>query len=318
MRSMIARMLIAAFVLALAPEAGAAAGPATDRLPLNLGVMPSDGTSEGFYAYDQGFLKAAGLDVKLTVMNNGAALTSAMMAGDLDIAIASVGVVAMAHDHNLPMKFVAPSADYNGPPDATLLMVPKDSTVKTGADLNGQTVAINGLKDLTQFTTSAWIDQNGGNVSTIKFVEIPFSEMAVALQNHRVAAALMVEPFMEAAKSVARPLQPGAAGAVAPHYLSMGWFSMESWTRKNQETIRRFRIAMQKTAVWANAHRADSAQILLRYSKLDPEVVKTMVRAHFDPSGTVDPAIVQPVIDTAAKYGSISKSFPAADIIAPN
>jgi ABC-type nitrate/sulfonate/bicarbonate transport system substrate-binding protein len=310
---------LAALVVVYLPAAGlaAAAGP-PDPLPLNLGVMPSDGTSEGFYAFDQGFFKAAGLDVKLTVMNNGAALTSAMVAGDLDIAIASVGVVAMAHDHNLPMKFVAPSADYNGPPDATLLMVPKDSTVKTGADLNGQTVAINGLKDLTQFTTAAWIDKNGGNVSTIKFVEIPFSEMGVALQNHRVAAALMVEPFIEAAKPVARALVPGAAGAVAPHYLSMGWFSMDSWTQKNPETIRRFRIAIQKAAIWANAHRSESALILLRHSKLDPDVVKTMVRAHFDPSGSVDPAIVQPVIDTAAKYGSISKPFPAADIIAPN
>ncbi len=28
---------------------------AADPLPLNLGVMPSDGTSEGFYAYDKGF-----------------------------------------------------------------------------------------------------------------------------------------------------------------------------------------------------------------------------------------------------------------------
>jgi NitT/TauT family transport system substrate-binding protein len=317
MRLFICRALVTALILCVSPAARPVTVLAADPLPLNLGVMPSDGTSEGFYAYDQGFFKAAGLDVKLTVMNNGAALTSAMMAGDLDIAISSVGVVAMAHDHNLPMKFVAPSADYNGPPDATVLMVPKDSTVKTGADLNGQIVAINGLKDLTQFTTAAWIDQNGGNVNTIKFVEIPFSEMAVALQNHRVAAALMVEPFMEAAKAVARPLSPGAAGAVAPHYLSMGWFSMDNWTQKNPETIRRFRIAIQKAAVWANAHRSESAQILLRHTKLDPDVVKTMVRAHFDASGTVDPAIVQPVIDTAAKYGSISKSFPAADIIAP-
>jgi NitT/TauT family transport system substrate-binding protein len=318
MRLLTNRTIIAALALCLFSASRPVAVPAADPLPLNLGVMPSDGTSEGFYAYDQGFFKAAGLDVKLTVMNNGAALTSAMMAGDLDIAIASVGVVAMAHDHNLPMKFVAPSADYNGPPDATVLMVPKDSTVKTGADLNGQIVAINGLKDLTQFTTAAWIDQNGGNVNSIKFVEIPFSEMSVALQNHRVAAALMVEPFMEAAKTVARPLQPGAAGAVAPHYLSMGWFAMDGWTKSNPETIRRFRSAIQKAAIWANAHRSESAQILLRHSKLDPDIVKTMVRAHFDPSGTVDPAIVQPVIDTAAKYGSISKSFPAADIIVPN
>jgi len=289
---------------------------AADPLPLNLGVMPSDGTAEGFYADDMGFFKAAGLDVKLTVMNNGAALTSALTAGDLDIAIASVGVVAMAHEHNLPMRFVAPSAIYEGPPDGTVLMVPKDSTVKSGADLNNQIVAINGLKDLTQFTTAAWIDKNGGDVKTIKFVEIPFSEMAVAMQNHRVAAALMVEPYIEAAKPVARVLG-GAAGAVGSRYLTMGWFSTDGWSQKNAETIRRFRTAIQKAAVWSNAHPKETAAILLRHTKLSADAVRTMVRARFDTSGSVDPATVQPVIDTAAKYGSISKSFPAADIIAP-
>ena len=69
MRLFICRALVAALVLGVSPVVVQAADP----LPLNLGVMPSDGTSEGFYAYDQGFFKAAGLDVKLTVMNNGAA-----------------------------------------------------------------------------------------------------------------------------------------------------------------------------------------------------------------------------------------------------
>jgi NitT/TauT family transport system substrate-binding protein len=308
----VAIVIAASLFIAVAPHPA----PAADPLPLNLGVMPSDGTAEGFYAADMGFFKAAGLDVKLTVMNNGAALTSALTAGDLDIAIASVGVVAMAHEHKLPMRFVAPSAIYDGPPDGTVLMVPKDSAVKTGADLNNQIVAINGLKDLTQFTTAAWIDKNGGDVKTIKFVEIPFSEMSVALQNHRVAAALMVEPYYEAAKPFARVLG-NAQGAVAPKYLSMGWFATDGWSQKNAETIRRFRIAVQKAAIWANAHPSDTATILLRHTKLSADVVKTMVRARFDTSGSVDPATVQPVIDTAAKYGSIEKSFPAADIIAP-
>jgi NitT/TauT family transport system substrate-binding protein len=317
MKITLRRMSVAAtLALVLGVSTAPWVAGAADLLPLNLGVMASDGTSEGFYAYDMGFFKAAGLDVKLTVMNNGAMLTSAMTAGDLDIAIASVGVVAMAHDHNLPMRFVAPSAIYLGPPDATVLMVPKDSTVKTGADLNNQIVAINGLKDLTQFTSAAWIDKNGGDVKTIKFVEIPFSEMATALQNHRVAAALMVEPFIEAAKPIARSLG-GAAGAVAPRYLTMGWFASDSWSQKNAETIRRFRIAIQKAAVWANAHPNETGAILLQHTKLSPDVIKTMVRAKFDTDATVDPTIVQPVIDTAAKYGSISKPFPAADIIAP-
>jgi NitT/TauT family transport system substrate-binding protein len=183
--------------------------------------MGGDSTAEGFYAQDMGFFKAAGLDVKMTVMLNGAALTSAMSSGALDIGIASVGVIAMAHEHNLPIRFIAPAAIFTEGARTTLLMVPRDSTARSGADLNGQTVAINGLKDLTQFSTAAWIDKNGGDLRTVKFIEIPFSEMGVALEQHRVAAALMTEPFASAAKSVARELG-NAGAAVASKYLTHG------------------------------------------------------------------------------------------------
>src|ERR1700678_3099028 len=91
----------------------APASPATSAdalLPLNLGTLAGDATAESFYAQGLGFFKAAGLDVNITVMLNGAALTSAMSSGALDIGSSSVGVVAMAHEHNLPVRFVAPAA----------------------------------------------------------------------------------------------------------------------------------------------------------------------------------------------------------------
>jgi NitT/TauT family transport system substrate-binding protein len=296
---------------AAAPSGAAAADP----IAINLGVQPGDSTGEGFYAQEMGFFKDAGLDVKITLLLNGPALTSAMASGALDVAVASVGVVATAHEHNLPMKYIAPAAMYSGPPPTTTLVVAKDSTVKTGADLNNTVIAVNGLKDLTQFTTEAWLDKNGADLKTIKYIEIPFSEMAVAVQQHRVAAALMNEPFLEAAKPIVREIG-NAQSAIAPKFLIMGWFANESWIAKNPEAIRRFRIAMQKTAIWANAHHTESGAILLKYLKLDPDVAKNMTRATYDTSGTMNPAFMQPVIDAAAKYGTLTKSFPATELIA--
>jgi NitT/TauT family transport system substrate-binding protein len=305
-----------AILSALLFAAGSPTTAADALLPLNLGTLGGDATAEGFYAQDLGFFKAAGLDVKMTVMLNGAALTSAMSSGALDIGVSSVGVVAMAHEHNLPVRFVAPAAVYTNKARTTMLMVPLDSTARTGADLNGQVVAVNGIKDLTQFTSAAWIDKNGGDVRTVKFIEIPFSEMATALQQHRVAAALMTEPFASAAKAVARVLG-NAGAAVADKYLVMGWFAQDTWSAQNGETIRRFRAAIAKAGVWGNAHPDESAAILARYSKMSVETIRTMARAKYDTTGTLDPALIQPVIDAAAKYGSIANSFPAAELIAP-
>jgi NitT/TauT family transport system substrate-binding protein len=311
------RLLLA--VATCATVAVSAAAPlraaAPDPITINLGVQPGDSTGEGFYAQDMGFFKDAGLDVKVTLLLNGPALTSAMASGAIDVAVASVGVVATAHEHGLTMRYIAPGAMYSGPPPTTALVVAKDSTVKTAADLNNTTIAVNGLKDLTQFTTEAWLDKNGADLKTIKYIEIPFSEMAAAVQQHRVAAALMNEPFLSAAKGIVRQLG-NAQGAIGPKFLIMGWFANDSWISKNAEAIRRFRVAMQRTAVWANSHQTESGAILLKYLKLDPDVEKAMTRATYDTSGTLNPAYMQPVIDAAAKYGTLTKSFPASELIA--
>jgi NitT/TauT family transport system substrate-binding protein len=248
-----------------------------------------------------GFFKEAGLNVTITLLLNGPALTSAMASGAVDVAVASVGVVATAHEHGLTMKYFAPGAMYSGPPPTTALVVAKDSPVKAAADLNNTTIAVNGLKDLTQFTTEAWLDKNGADLKTIKYIEIPFSEMAAAVQAHRVSAALMNEPFLEAGGAVTREL---------------GWFANDAWIAKNPEAVRRFRSAIQKTAIWANAHHDKSAEILLKYLKLDPDVAKNMRRAAYDTSGTLNPGLMQPVIDAAARYGTLTKSFPATELIA--
>jgi hypothetical protein len=68
--------------------------------------------------------------------------------------------------------------------------------------------------------------------------------------------------------------------------------------------------------VWANSHQTESGAILLKYLKLDPDVAKAMTRATYDTSGTLNPSYMQPVIDAAAKYGTLTKSFPASELIA--
>jgi len=83
-----------ALVAASAVLAFAAASPpvaaAPDPIAINVGIQPGDSTAEGFYAQDMGFFKDAGLDVKLTFLLNGPALTSALASGALDLAVASV------------------------------------------------------------------------------------------------------------------------------------------------------------------------------------------------------------------------------------
>jgi NitT/TauT family transport system substrate-binding protein len=296
-----------AATLAFPPRAGAA-----DPTELQMGTMPTDGSAQPFYGLDHNFFKDAGFDVKLTILNNTASLASAVASGALEIGFGSVIPLAQAHLRGLNFRVIAPATIYNGTTPVNVIMVGKNSTVKTAADLNGQTVAVNGLRDLTQYEMQAWIDKNGGDVKSVKLIETPFSEMSVALESGRVAAGILAEPFWTAALATCRVIGNGSS-AVGNHYMVTGWFASTDWLTKNGDTAKRLQAVMLQIGHWANANHAETQAIVPKYTKITSEIAAHMVRAVIGDSKP-DPALIQPVIDVAVKYGGM-QSVPAADLI---
>jgi NitT/TauT family transport system substrate-binding protein len=291
-------MLAASTALALPGMARA-----VDPTPLQLGTMGADGSAEPFYGLDKNFFKNAGFDVKVTVMNNTGQLASAVAGGALEIGYGSVIPLAQAHVKGIEFKVIAPALVYTAPALTNVIMTGKNSTVKSGADLNNQVVAVNGLHDLTQFEMQAWIEQTGGDIKTVKLVEIPFSEMGTALETGRVAAGILAEPFTTAALGQGKVIG-NATAAIGKHFMMTCWYAQPSWLAKNADTARRFAATMLKIAKWANANHADTQQIVLKYTKITPEVASKMLRTTYG-EAKVDAAVLQPSIDAAVKYGGM-------------
>ncbi len=306
-RSDCVRAAFASIVAAGVPRAVRAEGTT-----LQVGSMPTDGSAEALYAVDRGSFAAVGIDAKITVMTNTATIAAAVQGGSLEIGFGSVVPLAEAKARGIAFRVIWPAATYHGPPAPNLLMVGKNSPVQKAADLNGKTIAVNGLRDLTQYEVQAFVDKNGGDVKSIKLVEMPFSEMGTALGSGRVDAAIIAEPFLSAARSEARVLGDANA-AIAANYAITCWFATESWLAKNPELARKYAIVMQQTARWANANRKDSAAILGRYSKIAPEVLGSMTRSYYGETRP-DPALFQPVINAAVKYGTLPQ-MSAADLL---
>jgi NitT/TauT family transport system substrate-binding protein len=283
-----------------------------DPTPLQLGTMGADGSAEPFYGLDKSFFKDAGFDVKVTVMNNTGQLASAVAGGALEIGYGSVIPVAQAHLRGIEFKVIAPALVYTAPALTNVIMTGKNATFKSGADLNNQIVAVNGLHDLTQFEMQAWIEQTGGDIKTVKLIEIPFSEMGTALESGRVAAAILAEPFTTGALAQGKVIG-NATAAIGKHFLMTCWFAQPAWLEKNADTARRFAATMLKIARWANANHTDTQQIVLKYTKITPEVAAKMLRTTYGET-KVDAALLQPSIDAAVKYGGMSP-VAASDLI---
>ena len=280
---------------------GSTAGRAADA-PLtvvNLINLPADNSAEVYYAEDMGFFKDAGLDVRITPMTNSGAIIAALAGGGGDIGNSVVGSLADARAKGIPVLFFAPAgmSDIKSPTAA--LIVAKDSPITTAAELTGKIVAVSGLNDLTYFATRAWLDENGGNSASVKFVELPFPTMAAAVESHRVDAAYTVEPFFAMAGPGVRLFARASAG-VAPRYMATGWIATESWLASHADIALRFAAAIHRAAVWGNSHHPESAAILTKYLKTDPLIAAKMYRAPYALS--LDPHLIQPPIDTAAKY----------------
>lgn len=281
-------------------------------VPLQLGAMPTDGSACAIYGNDQGFFRSGGIETKLTIMTNTASLAAAVQGGTLEIGYGSIVPLAEARARGITFKIIWPAVLYVGPPSPNLIMVAKGAPYQKAPDLNGKTIAVNGLRDLTQYEVQAWVDKNGGDVKSVSLVEIPFSEMATALVSGRVAAAILAEPFITAARGTTRTLgDPNPS--IGSRYAITCWFATDQWLAQNAPTARRFAGVMRATARWANAHHSDTAAILSRISKIPPDVTGTMTRSFYGETPP-DPALFQPVINAASRYGTLPATS-ARDLI---
>ena len=281
--------------------------------PVRIGTILLEAAAEIYFAQDMGFFAKAGITVDIQQFENGPAIAAASVANAVDIGYGTVDALAAIHSKNVPLVIIAPSAEYVSPDtqNTSALLVPLTSTVQTGKDLTAKTVAVIALNGITHTAARAWIDQNGGDSTQVKFIEIPPPAMGAALSAGRVDAAWVTEPFLTAAKRSARPLVYGF-DVISKRFLLNVWYTTAAWARAHPDLVRRFAAAMHDTATWANANHAKSADIVAKYTKLDPAVVATMTRSYY--AEQLTPALLQPVVDISAKYSNFAP-FPAADLI---
>lgn len=168
---------------------------------------------------------------------------------------------------------------------------------------------MNGFNDLA---TRVWVDKNGGDSKTLKFVEIPFSATEAALVQHRVEASLMVEPMLTASLTSGKTKTLGDAfGAIAARYMQGAYVAERGWATQHVDIVRRFVRVMTEATTFTNAHPTDTVAMMAEVTKTPLGIMQKMKRVVSATS--LDPGLVQPLIDAAAKYHMIARAFPARE-----
>ncbi|HEY5350347.1 MAG TPA: ABC transporter substrate-binding protein, partial [Candidatus Lustribacter sp.] len=222
-----------------------------------------------------------------------------------------VGAQANAHVRGLPFSMVAGGGLYSTKSPTTVLAVAKNAPFKTAKDLNGKTIGVSTLKDLQQASVMKWVDANGGDSATLKFIEIPVPEMAPALNANRIDGSCLLEPSLTYAKNDVR-IFGKCYDAIAKTLMISTHFANNGWLEKNPAAAHAFIGACKATAEWANTNQAAAGAILARISKIPAATIAEMNRVVYAES--LDVATIQPVIDATAQYKFLPKTFNVAEM----
>jgi NitT/TauT family transport system substrate-binding protein len=282
---------------------------------LRIALIPGDIAAQPYYAIDEGFFKRAGIDAAITPITGGPAIASAVASGAVDIGYSNVVSLAVAHDKGLPVTIVAPANLHTTQVvTAGILTVLKSGPLRGAKDLNGKTVAVNALNNISDVAVRAWMDANGGDSRSLKFAEIPFPLMPEAVRTGRVDAASIDaanEQILSRPDGDLRRLA-NVFDAVGSRFVVSVWFSTAGWVERNAASAKTFVAVMSQTATWANANHGASAVILAKYLSKKTEDIEAVTRVPY--ATRLTPDLVQPSIDVAVKYLGI-KPFAAPELI---
>lgn len=309
-------LMLAAIVLAL--SYGGRSVSAQALTSVELATPPAEEITPVLYAIRSGIFRRLGLDVKITYLNNGAAVTAAVVGGTMQFGHTSAFTTIVANSRGVPIKIVAPSSIYT-PSYPFGIMVRKDSAIQTGSDLNGKTFATPSLNDFSSLFLQAWVDQNGGNSQSVKAVELPSSAMVAALTQGRVDAVTFAGPLLAQAidASNLRLLAKPIVSVVGPNnkFVLGDFFTTASYAQANPRVVQAFVRGILEANTYVNKHHAETAPLVAEILKMDIQAVEKSDRLQFREAN--DPKDLQSFVDLLVRYKIIDKPIDVTDLYAP-
>jgi NitT/TauT family transport system substrate-binding protein len=283
---------------------------------LRIGGTPNDDMTPVVYAKQAGIFTKYGLNVELEKSSSGSAAAVAIAGGAYDIAKSSISSIFDAHLKGIGFTILTPAGIYDSKEPYGGFLIAQNSPIKTGKDCNGGTFGVASLGSVGRVALAKWIDQTGGDASTVKFVEIPFTAVTGAIQQGRILAGETAHPAQAQAIATGNFKLLPAYDAIAPYFIGAVYYTMRDFSLKHPEVIKAFVKGFYESAAYTNAHPEATAKMMADFSNGSLETYLKMPRVKA--GNAVVLSQIQPAIDAAAKYGTLERSFSARELIDPN
>ncbi len=249
-------------------------------------------------------------------MQGAAPIVTAVVSGDYALGGSDTQTFAQAIARGLPLVMIAPGTSVAEDPDSdfSALMVAGGSPVRRPEDLRGKTIAVNTLGNITQVATAGALDRLGVDPESVRYTEVPFPEMAAAVERGEVDAAFLIEPFRTIAKSAGLRSVFPPFSSFQPGLQVGSIVTTRRYAEQNPGVVAAFQRAHARTARYI----ADNPQELRRALPEITELKPGLARAVNLPvwKERVDPESVERVAEAMVRYGFVEEQPRVREAIA--
>lgn len=271
-------------------------GTGLEKTHLTVGALPIVDDAPLFLAIKNGYFKQQGLTVTTQIIPQSTLAIPEMLHGTVDIIGTGNYVSFFEGQAQKTFSIRVLSAGATCTQNSFGILTLPKSGIKGAAGLAGKTIAVNLTNNIQTLTADTLLKANGVNPASVKYVVVPFPDMAAALKAGRVNAISVVEPFMTGAEQAmgAVPVMSQCSGSVSRLPLS-GYFATAAWAAKYPHTAHAFQVAMAKAQAFADANPSAVQKVLPSYTKITAAAAPHIKLSYYPPA--LNPAQVQRVAD---------------------
>jgi len=298
-------VVVGVILLTAIALAGCEAPPPAPPVTLRIGVFQAQDFLPYFVMQEQGFDKKYGMRFEETAYPGGAAAIDAMVAGTLDLCpgVGTVPLLAAAERGLIPDKVVPVAANSYADPEHPGIGVVVAHGVQGWKDLEGKKIGTNARNSITTAAVDVRLKQEG--VKGYSFVEMPLSNMGLAIAGGNVAAGGLNEPYFT--QSLLRgdgKLLGWVVGG--PPFARMQFTTIvfsADFHRRNPEGVKAFLRAHLAAATWINEHPDKARLVLARRLNLSADVTRKIKLSHWPVDARTDQALLEQTRQTLVRAG---------------
>jgi NitT/TauT family transport system substrate-binding protein len=241
-----------------------------------------------YVAIDKGFFKKHGLDVVKTTAGSGANGVASVIQGSATFSLQDPMTAVFANLKGAKLKSVG--SVVNGIP--VWLVVPKDSPIKTVADLEGKTVAT-----AVPPSTSTYLLRDVLAKQHVKITEqdvLLGTEIAPLLAG-KVDAAAVYEPYVEQAIAQGARVIYQFSRSVPGGYAFSALDATETTLTTKPAMVKAFVAGLEDAIHYMNTDEAGAAAVAItEFPQMSPDVVRSAVKRLFDENVYPKSALITP------------------------